>query len=313
MTDRVWQEPDNGLDHAVARFGGKRSEWLDLSTGINPVPYPAPQLPADTWTALPDQAAIARLVGYARRFWSVPESAVILPTAGTAPIIAALPHLRPAADVSIAPPTYSEHAAAFRTAGWTVSATGPDAIVAMHPNMPDGRAWAADQLEAPFTIIDETYCDVAPQASLIHLAARADTIVIKSFGEFWGLGGLRLGFAIGDPAIIADLDARIGPWTVSGPALAIGAEALADPDWADETRVRLDRDAERLDAIMAQQGAPVVGGTALFRLYEVADAQAAKDHFASHKIWSRTFPDAPNWLRLGLPAPDKWAVFDAVF
>ena len=46
MTDRVWQEPDNGLDHAVARFGGKRSEWLDLSTGINPVPYPAPQLPA---------------------------------------------------------------------------------------------------------------------------------------------------------------------------------------------------------------------------------------------------------------------------
>ena len=103
MTDRVWQEPDNGLDHAVTRFGGKRSEWLDLSTGVNPVPYPAPQLPADTWTALPDQAAIARLVGYARRFWSVPESAVILPTAGTAPIIAALPHLRPAADVSIAP------------------------------------------------------------------------------------------------------------------------------------------------------------------------------------------------------------------
>ena len=46
-----------GVDAAVARFGGDRSDWIDLSTGINPVPYPVPPVDALAWTALPDRAA----------------------------------------------------------------------------------------------------------------------------------------------------------------------------------------------------------------------------------------------------------------
>ena len=46
-----------GIDAAAARHGGARSDWLDLSTGINPVPYPVGDLPPEAWTALPDQAA----------------------------------------------------------------------------------------------------------------------------------------------------------------------------------------------------------------------------------------------------------------
>ncbi len=295
-----------GLDAAVVRHGGQRSEWMDLSTGINPVPYPMPDLPAYSWTALPDQEAFDKIATLARRFWNVPDTAAILPTAGASSAIAALPRLRPAGKAQIPGPTYNEHAAAFTAAGWDIDPRGADAIVAVHPNNPDGTIWAASQLNAPLTIIDESFCDVMPDQSLIGLSDRPGTIVLKSFGKFWGLAGVRLGFAIGDPDLIADLRDLLGPWNVSGAALAVGAEALSDPAWADETRLRLTNDTNRLDTLMAQKGSPLIGGTTLFRTYEVANAQAAQDHLAKHQIWSRIFPYADNWLRLGLPHPDRW-------
>ncbi|MCF7697736.1 threonine-phosphate decarboxylase [Loktanella sp. M215] len=302
-----------GLDAAIATWGGKRADWLDLSTGINPVPYPMPTLPATAWTALPDHDAMTILIQRARAFWNVPAEAAVLAVPGASAAIAQLPRLRPPGRVAIPGPTYNEHAAAFRAAGWTVDGRTYDAIVAVHPNNPDGLTWNPNLLKSPLTIIDESFCDVMPAASLIRLAARPGTIVLKSFGKFWGLAGLRLGFAIGDPAIIADLAEALGPWPVSGPALAIGAEALADPLWADETCDRLAADAQRLDALLTAQGALIKGGTTLFRLYQVEDAAAAQAHLARHRIWSRVFPYATDWLRLGLPPPDRWAQVDAAF
>jgi len=307
------QKIANNLNDAITQFGGARADWLDLSTGINPVHYPPPLLPAEAWTARPDQAAFARLTGYARSFWNVPKGADIVPAAGASAIIAALPHLREKGDIALPTSAGADYTSAFLAAGWTPVTSRSNAIVAVHPNSPDGQAWTPEQLDAPFVIIDESYCDVAPDASLIHLAARPNTVVIKSFGNFWGFAGLRLGFAIGDPALLSDLRVRLGPWNVSGPALAVGAEALSDPAWADDTRKRLTLDALRLDTIMEAQGAPVIGGTSLFRLYEVADARAAQLHLASHKIWSRTYAQNTTWLRLGLPAPDRWGQIEAAF
>ncbi|WP_333712670.1 aminotransferase class I/II-fold pyridoxal phosphate-dependent enzyme, partial [Yoonia sp.] len=203
-------------------------------------------------------------------------------------------------------PTYNEHAAAFAAAGWARSAETRHAKVVVHPNNPDGRLWQVSDLAADHRIIDESFCDVMPDQSLIAQAARAGTIVLKSFGKFWGLAGLRLGFAIGDPVLIGALRDILGPWQVSGPALGIGAAALADTGWAAETRLRLEADAARLDGLMTGKGAMLVGGTALFRLYEVDTAAAWQDRLARHHIWSRTFPYNPRWLRLGLPAPDQW-------
>lgn len=300
-----------GLDAAIAQYGGDRASWLDLSTGINPVPYPIPQFSPDAWTALPDRGAFTRLYDAARDFWRVPQSAGIIGATGASAIIASLPHVLPRGTVHIPGPTYNEHAAAFTAAGWQISDQAADAMVAVHPNNPDGKFWQADRLTTPITIIDESFCDVTPDQSLIHLAARPGTIVLKSFGKFWGLAGLRLGFAIGDPAMIAKLTDLLGPWQVSGPALSIGACALSDPGWADATRARLTGDAARLDQTVAAAGASVIGGTSLFRLYQVADARAFQHQLAQHHVWSRIFPYAPDWLRLGLPAPDQWGQLEA--
>ncbi|SHJ06714.1 L-threonine O-3-phosphate decarboxylase [Palleronia salina] len=293
-----------GIDAAIARWGGTRADWLDLSTGINPVPYPIPDFAASDWTALPDRAAEAALVAAARRFWNVPEGAMVLPAPGASALIAALPILAPGRSVHIPGPTYNEHAAAFQAHGIAIGDATADTHVTVHPNNPDGRLFAPEG-DPALRIIDESFCDVMPEASEVARCARPGTVVLKSFGKFWGLAGLRLGFAIGHPDTLAPLAARMGPWAVSGPALRVGAIAISDHDWAGRTRARLVRDAARLDGLMAQVGAEVVGGTTLFRLYDV-DAAAWHDRLGRARILSRVFPYSDRWLRLGLPHPDAF-------
>lgn len=298
-----------GIDAAAARFGGRRDAWIDLSTGINPVPYPLPTLPADAWTALPDRTALTHLTDAARRFWQVPPKAAVLAVPGASAAIARVPLLAAKGRVHIPGPTYNEHAASFRAEGWrtTENPAEADATVHVHPNNPDGRYWPANAPTGGLRIIDESFCDVAPHRSLIAQATHPGTLILKSFGKFWGLAGVRLGFVIGDPNLIARLSEMLGPWSVAGPALAIGATALDDADWAVATRDRLAADTGRLDAMMTDAGAGLIGGTTLFRLYRVAEATGWQDRLARQHIWSRVFPYDPTWLRLGLPSADGWS------
>ena len=298
------EEADHGggIDAAAARFGGARADWLDLSTGINPRPYPLPAFPAEAWTALPDRAAFAALEAAARRFWQVPDGAAVLAAPGASALIARMPAVLTGSRIHIPQPTYNEHARAFAAEGWSVTDQSPDATVVVHPNNPDGRLHPLPG--TPFAVIDESFGDVMPEASLIAHSTRPGVLVLKSFGKFWGLAGLRLGFLIGDPVLVAKMATLIGPWAVSGPALLTGAVALDDHAWATETRARLARDAARLDALT---GWPVVGGTTLFRLYDLPDARAMQDKLAGHHIWTRTFPWSDRLIRLGLPDGAGWA------
>ncbi len=304
-----------GLDDAIARFGGKRADWIDLSTGINPRSYPVPEVPANAWTALPDSKAAARLEQAARVYWSVPEGAAVLAAPGASSLIANIPRLAPAGRVRIVDRTYNEHAAGFRAAGWEVLAreeegAHAEARVVVHPNNPDGIMWSgADEAPGrPLLVIDESFCDIMLFNSRVgEWAARPGVVILKSLGKFWGLAGLRLGFAIGDPALIERLREMLGPWPVSGVAQHVGAVALEDMNWSNRTRQILSTDVSRLDAMVQARGAELVGGTLLFRLYEVGDAARWQAKLARGRVWSRVFPYAPGWLRLGLPPTDRWA------
>lgn len=312
LDPRAVRDHGGGLDRAIIRYGGQRGDWIDLSTGINPHPYEITGLTAGDWTELPDHGAFERLSNAARRFWNVPDGAAILPAPGASAIIARIPALAKSGTVQITPPTYNEHAAAFTSQGWSVQANTPgDARVIVHPNNPDGRIWLESDVSAPLTVIDESFCDVTPDASLIHLADRPGVIVLKSFGKFWGLAGMRLGFAIGRPDVIGQLNALTGPWSVSGPALRVGTQALSDTGWADSMRARLADEASRLDTLLTTKGAEVVGGTSLFRLYQVDDAEKWRDRLAKTHIWSRIFPYSTTYLRLGLPPTNGWDRLEA--
>ncbi|MEP5729049.1 MAG: threonine-phosphate decarboxylase [Sulfitobacter sp.] len=299
------------LDAAVARFGGRRDAWLDLSTGINPTPYPVPEIPAASWRDLPDKGANAALIDAARQFWEVPAHMGVLAVPGASAAIAQMPRLAPAGSVSILGPTYNEHAASFTAAGWQISDAAAQASVHVHPNNPDGRLADPATMSGELRIIDESFCDVMPEQSLILLGDTPGTLILKSFGKFWGLAGVRLGFVIGDQALLNRLADMLGPWAVTGPALHIGRIALQDMRWAQETRLRLQADSDRMDQMMTQAGASLVGGTTLFRLYDVKDAQDWQTRLAQHHIWSRIFPYNPRWIRLGLPPGHGWAHLEA--
>jgi cobalamin biosynthetic protein CobC len=303
------EKPDHGgnLSDAIATYGGDSQSWIDLSTGIAPHPFPLPPISNQDWQTLPDVDAFLGLERAARAFWAVPDGAAILLSAGASALIARLPDMWEKGRVFIPGPTYNEHAVAFDRAGWTACPKGQETVrVIVQPNNPDGYVWSGDDLGQQVTIVDESFCDVMPDQSFVHLTGRPDLVVLKSFGKFWGLGGLRLGCAIGPPDLITRLGHSLGPWQVSGPALRIGQAALRDTGWAQQQRARCAKAADRLDRIITSKGATLIGGTSLFRLYKVDDAREWQTRLARHHIWSRIFPYDPTWLRLGLPPDDGW-------
>lgn len=300
------------LDRAQARYGA--GAWLDLSTGINPVPYPVPDLPARAWTALPTRAEVAALEICARRAWHAHRGCVAL--AGAQGAIQLVPQLAPPGAARVVGPTYNEHAGALRAQGWTAKevATPEDLRgaalgVLVNPNNPDGRRWTPEEVldvarDVGLLIVDESFADPMPEVSVLPLLEAQRVVVLRSFGKFYGLAGLRLGFAFASDEVLARLKALAGPWAVSGLAIAVGQAALGDTGWQSETCTRLAADVGRLDRLAEALGWRLVGGTPLFRTYDAGDALAAQERLAQHRVWSRVFPYSDSWIRLGLPGDE---------
>ena len=309
------QDHGGNLDVAVARFGGRAEDWIDLSTGINRRAYPIGELTERHFAALPSRKEIAALHDAARQAYAT--SAPVLALAGVQTAIQLLPRISHPGRARILGPTYNEYAPVLSAAGWQTeevgdldALAGADLAVVVNPNNPDGRhhdaiALLALRLLVNRLVIDESFADAVPDLSLASEAGREGLLILRSFGKFYGLAGLRLGFVLAPQADVATLAAMAGPWPVSGPAIAVGRRALLDRDWASATRMRLARDSLRLDALACAAGWTTVGGTPLFRLYDVGDANAAQEGLARAKIWSRIFERHPGWLRLGLPSNES--------
>ena len=300
------------LDEAVLQFGGRKSEWMDLSTGINPRPYPFKKVGQMLWERLPDDNDFEDIYKAAHNFWNVPKSSVVLGASGVSSLIAIIPFLNPLSTVSIQQPTYSEYKLSFERVGYKVLKTGGEINVIVNPNNPDGKIQKVNEIlenHKRLTIIDESFCDLYPENSLINLASQPGFIILKSFGKFWGLAGLRLGFAIGRPETVNPLKYALGPWQISGPALSIGCQALHDIKWAEKTRANLYESAIRLDKIMKRY--KLIGGTNLYRLYFVTDAKELFRKLASNKVLIRNFDYKRNWVRIGLPKQEKdWEILE---
>ncbi len=183
-----------------------------------------------------------------------------------------------------------------------------------NPNNPDGRRHDPLALRAvaggrTLTVIDEAFADAEPPGlSLAPHLPLPGVVVLRSFGKFFGLPGLRLGFALAEPARAAAIRAALGPWAVSGPAIAIGTAALVDTAWQAAMRARLTAEGEALGALLRAAGLDVLGGTAFFRLAAHPRAPALFEGLGARGILVRRFAHAPTWLRFGLPGtPAAWA------
>lgn len=313
----------HGGDLAAARrrFPGAPEPFVDLSTGINPNSYPLPQLSPDIFARLPEPAALERLAATAARAYgaSAPDQVAAAP--GTQILLAPVFALVPAGRAAVLGPTYAEHARVATLAGHRTTAVtdldglrAVDLAIVVNPNNPNGRVVGKDTLLAlaeekrrrgGLLVVDEAFADVGPPGlSLGPEVGRVPIVVLRSFGKFHGLAGLRLGFALAAPELAARLRAGLGPWAVSGPAIAAGQAALSDPAWATAMRSILARDAARLDAMLTAAKLELVGGTSLFRLVRSEAAAALFARLGAAGLLVRRFEEQPTWLRFGLPGEE---------
>ncbi|MEB0136821.1 threonine-phosphate decarboxylase CobD [Actimicrobium sp. CCC2.4] len=316
-------EHGGNLRAAMAQFARPPSEWIDLSTGINPLMYPAPAVHVDAWQRLPEPSPA--LIAAACSYYGAPA---LLPVAGTQAAIQALPQLRAHSRVAVVSPTYAEHAHQWRRALHDVREVSHaeldvdvdavidacDVLVLCNPNNPTGARIApeclldwAERLAARggWLVVDEAFGDMEPALSVAQCSDRAGLIVLRSVGKFFGLAGLRLGFVAAERSILKALEDEIGPWSVSGPAQQIGCAALADIGWQTAMRAQLTDAGLRLQQLLARH-AIASRGTALFQWWPEPDAVAFRQHFAEAGIWVRLFTAGAGGIRLGLP-PDEAA------
>jgi cobalamin biosynthetic protein CobC len=288
--------------------------WLDLSTGINPCPYPVPALAPEAWSRLPDPESLRALETAAAAAFGVEDPARVVAAAGSEALIRLLPRLLASRRIAISPRTYGGHADAWLAAG--AELTDPDDPAAdlrvlVNPDNPSGRVLSPDQvvdLTEGALLVDEAFVDVDPALSIAPVAGapgRERLIVLRSFGKFHGLAGARLGFLVAEPVLAARARRTLGDWPVSGPAIAAGLAAYADPAWACQTRRRLIDDTARLDSLLRRAGFEIAGGTSLFRLARAADAPRRFEVLAQAGILTRPFPWDETLIRFGLPGPDQ--------
>jgi cobalamin biosynthetic protein CobC len=294
------------LGDARARYGGEPADWLDLSTGINPNAWLCSSVPVD-WRGLPDPSALAELERTAAAYFDA-DPALCLGVPGSEGGLRMLGEvLRLPGEHR--PLCYSTHAEAFPR---LASGTGPSVLVLGNPNNPDGALLSREALlealkrqeaSGGWLLIDEAFADCVPEWSIAReVAEDRRLIVTRSFGKFFGLAGVRLGFVLAPSSLLARLRRLQGEWPVCAAALGFGTAAYADRAWIARTRAELPLAAARLDAVLHRHGLAPRGECPLFRLVDAPSGHHLFEALARQHILTRPFADHPRLLRFGLPA-----------
>lgn len=336
------------LDLAAQKYGIAAENWLDLSTGINPVGYPIPDIAPHHWQRLPLGSELASLKQAASRYYQLPSPDHLVCTAGTQSLIQTIPfwlrdHTR-ISSVHILGPTYAEHGRCWERAGHACTrhdSTARDrldiarslleagdtgnVVILVNPNNPDGGLIPATDIENlsklaghnnNWLIVDEAFIDCEPDQSICPLIdTMPNTLVLRSFGKFFGLAGIRIGCVALSPALARDLEERIGPWAIPGPSMHVATLAFGNRDWQRATRQRLNEDRQRLEAIVTDHSPlKCVGATSLFLLFEGQRAGIIADHLAHAGILVRLFDHDETKVRFGLPgSKDDWDRLETAF
>lgn len=314
------------LGKARLMFRQAPEPWIDISTGINPHSYPHSPIPASAFARLPEPGAAEELKQLAAAHFGAPSAQHVTLSPGTQmlmPLLAQIAIKRGAQNGAVLSPAYAEHARTARMAGLTVtevenigdlSASGYAVVV--NPNNPDGRITDREALLAlagemgrkgGLLVVDEAFIETGSAESLVDATNGDALVVLRSFGKFYGMAGVRLGFAIAHPDIAAELEARLGPWAVSGPALYIATEALADREWQSSMRLRLAEEARRMNELLEKAGLKIAGGTSLFTLVRDERSRVLFEHLGRRGILVRIFDERPDDMRFGLPGSEaEW-------
>nr|WP_295978112.1 threonine-phosphate decarboxylase CobD [uncultured Agrobacterium sp.] len=318
------------LGKARLTFPDAPEPWIDLSTGINPHSYPHSPVPASAFARLPEPGAAEELKQLAAAHFGAPSARHVALSPGTQmlmPLLAQIALVRGAKSGAVLSPAYAEHARTARMAGLTMAEvenihdlSAYDYAVVVNPNNPDGRVADRESLlslagfmrrKDGLLVVDEAFIETGHAETLANATDQNALVVLRSFGKFYGMAGVRLGFAIAHPDVAAELEARLGPWAISGPALHIASEALADREWQSSMRLRLSQEARRMNALLEKARLKIAGGASLFTLVRDHRASELFGHLGRRGILVRIFDERPNDMRFGLPGSEaEWQRLD---
>ncbi|NQT21374.1 MAG: cobyric acid synthase [Planctomycetes bacterium] len=293
--------PHGGNLRKLAQTIGRPHEQiLDFSANINPLGAPGwiraeISRSVDSMFHYPDPDCTA-LVEAISRHHEVPAEQVVAGN-GSTEILCALPRVLHAARALVPVPSYSDYALPAVLAGLDVCemhldesagfAPDPAALDAQvqsrdvvylgQPNNPTGllcnsdalRRVAAENPSATF-VVDEAFIDFVDGHDTLIRRRPPNMIVLRSMTKFYAIPGLRLGYAIADPALALSLRDALPEWSVNVPAQAIGERALGDEDYARRTREFVSKQRETLARQLSGVGGlTVFPGTANFLLVRI--------------------------------------------
>jgi cobalamin biosynthetic protein CobC len=315
------------LRKAAHDYGIDEADWLDLSSGLAPWPFPVPDIPQRAWARLPETND-----GLEQAACDYYGTLQALPVAGSQMAIQLLPRLRRAGKVGVLSPCYAEHAEAWRRNGYIVREVleqevdffvdSLDVLVVVNPNNPTGLSLTPARLldwhsrlapRGGWLVVDEAFMDNTPHLSVAPFAHQVGLIVLRSFGKFFGLAGVRLGFVLAERKLLKLLAEQVGPWAVSGPTRVLGQSCLRDTEGHVRQRERADEASARLATLLTRHGFQPQGGCALFQWLITERAEVLHEFMARRGILLRLFTHNSS-LRFGLPGDEvDWARLDCAF
>ncbi|MEL0629097.1 threonine-phosphate decarboxylase [Psychromonas aquatilis] len=320
------------LSKVAKQFGIPEQEWLDLSTGIAPFSYTIPEIPEKIWQDLPTISP--SLITAAQGYY---QAEFCWPVAGSQQLIEKLPSLWNDKNSAIKSAQvkhaylpkvgYKEHQRAWSLAGYQLhfyQGVLPDnieknsVVVVINPNNPLTDTFSIQQLtqlrkhcqqQQALLIIDEAFADIfPPEFSFIpHINNEyEDLIVLRSFGKFFGLAGIRIGFVCTTEIWRDIIKESIGPWSINGPALFIAEQALQDISWQILQKDRLQSQSEKMHQLLLTYFPTArIKTNALFVTVFMENAKQIYQRLCESAVYVR-LTDEQDALRIGIAEPKQF-------
>ena len=274
------------INEVAKRYGLRPEGIIDFSASINPLGISERARKAvveslDSVLHYPEQFAES-LTAEAAKFYSVPPDCLIAGN-GSTELIYLLPRAFRPKKALIINPTFSEYKNALKIAGCSIDyflmleedgfrlrvaplmrvlKGGYDILYICNPGNPTGALIPkSDILEIvdkasshdTLCIVDEAFMDFAEEESVRKEAVeRPNLIVLRSMTKFFGIPGMRVGFAIGNKEKIGEMMVYKEPWSVNALATIAAIESIGDTEYIKESRRYVAEEREHLHSSLKE-------------------------------------------------------------
>lgn len=305
------------LAEASRRYRIPLADWLDLSTGISPFRYPVPPVAREAWRRFPETDD-----GLCEAAWTYYGTRHLLPVAGADAAAQELPTLRGPSRVVVGAPGCAHTAKVWQRAGHHIAfrrrtdllnnLKDVDVVILANPGDCNGEQFTVEDLRqlgaalaarGGWLVVDETFMDATPEASLASCAGEAGLVVLRSLDAFFGLAGARVGFVLAEDRLLTALRERCGAWALAGPSREVARAALLDRVWQRAQRQRLLQASAKLAKALTVHHLRPTGGCALFQWCQTNEAETLHTRLARRGIWVLKCDD-PTGVRIGLPGDE---------